>query len=64
MARKVNMQRRHFELIAETIRNLQHEGLGENMMAMIAEKFADALKPTNENFNTCRFLEAALKPVN
>lgn len=58
----MTMQRRHYELIAETIRDtLQHNACGEDqrdMMDTVAHNFCNALASTNPNFNRARFLKA------
>ena len=56
---KVNMQRRHLELIASVINNIE-DGATKGQMAIM---FADALKRerVNDNFNVARFVEACIK---
>lgn len=56
----MTMQRRHYELIAEIIRDLHNpEGSEpEAERAYIAHCFATALRSTNPNFNEARFLRA------
>lgn len=61
----MTMQRRHFELIAETLRAaLEAEGAQRNVrtprhaLNALAYDFADALAATNPNFNRARFLRA------
>lgn len=56
---KVTMQRRHFELIAETIR---FANVAPAVRAAMAAEFARALKVTNPMFNAERFIEAATEP--
>lgn len=56
----MTMQRRHFELIAETIAELadgNHPLHGQDIR-MIALRFANKLRATNPNFNRDRFLRA------
>jgi hypothetical protein len=58
MARNaVKLERRHFELIAAVIRDLGED----NLKAVVAGKFAEALAPTNPLFNHDRFIKAATK---
>lgn len=61
----MSMQRRHFELIAETIKRARFspnvspfKGISEDAHSTIAREFAQSLKATNPNFNTARFLTA------
>ena len=56
---KVNMQRRHLELIASVINNIE-DG---SMKSQVAMMFADTLKRerVNDNFNVTRFVEACVK---
>ena len=56
---KVNMQRRHLELIASVINNIE-DG---SMKSQVAMMFADALKRerVNDNFNVTRFVDACVK---
>ena len=58
------MQRRHFEFIADVIRNMptNHSRDVRNRLVM-AETFADALKATNPQFSRQRFIEACLTSV-
>ena len=55
MARQTNMQRRHFELIAKTIKELPLE---QEQRRIVAKQFADALA-TNAGFDKARFYLAA-----
>jgi hypothetical protein len=55
MARQVDIQRRHFEFIAEVIRNLAPEG---NSRKAVAEAFGNALWQTNPQYVRTRFLTA------
>ena len=50
----MTMQRRHYNFIAETIREIKDAGY----RADVAQHFADRLRYTNPNFNRARFLEA------
>lgn len=56
----MTMQRRHFELIAETIRDFALPGDNESSWrrALVARHFAHRLRATNPNFNEARFLRA------
>jgi hypothetical protein len=61
----MSMQRRHFELIAETIKRARFapnvspfQGISEDAHSAIAREFAQSLKATNPQFNTSRFLAA------
>jgi hypothetical protein len=56
---KPTMQRRHFELIAETIR---YADLPDECRAQLTAEFARALKGTNEHFDGDKFVEAC-QPV-
>jgi hypothetical protein len=49
------MTRKHFERIAETIRELK---VDEATRKDIAERFATNLRPFNDNFNRARFVRA------
>jgi hypothetical protein len=51
----MTMQRRHFELIAETIAELPANG---NQRYVVAHQFARKLRATNPQFNEARFLRA------
>lgn len=58
----MTMQRRHFELIAETIAQLSSlymdEPITRKQQRAIAERFSNALYNTNPQFNRDRFLRA------
>lgn len=54
----MTMQRRHFELIAETIRLSTGETGQQAMREHMARAFARELSATNPQFNRPRFLEA------
>jgi predicted oxidoreductase len=49
------MQRRHFELIAATIKGLPSDVYG---CEQVAKAFADALRAENPRFDRARFLTA------
>ena len=51
----IKLQRRHFELIAETIKALD---VGESSRAKVAAEFASALYSTNPQFSESRFIKA------
>lgn len=53
-----HMQRRHFEFIAETILRSNWD---ENTRMKVATEFAGRLRLTNANFDTARFIEAAVR---
>lgn len=58
----MTMQRRHYELIAEAVRELDYTFPGgrfdgEHRRA-VAQHFASRLRSTNPNFNEARFLKA------
>jgi hypothetical protein len=55
---KINFQRRHFELIASTIKSLP---VDEVTREKIAEEFARNVGWTNPNFKHDRFIEACTK---
>ena len=57
---KVDMQRRHLELIAQVINLVGDERVDRNAIAVM---FADALlkEKVNNNFSSQRFLEACIK---
>jgi hypothetical protein len=55
----MTMQRRHFEVIAETIKGLRHEPAADQpTVEMVAREFARALARTNPRFDADRFVEA------
>lgn len=55
----MTMQRRHFELIAEVVReSLAHRELGPCEAETLAQRFCATLRATNPNFNEARFLRA------
>lgn len=54
--RRVTMQRRHFELIAETIRLL---AIPASEKLYVAGRFAGQLASTNPSFDYDRFIKAA-----
>lgn len=55
----MTMQRRHFEMIAETIKDLRREPAADQpTIEMVAREFARALARTNPRFDTERFVEA------
>lgn len=57
----MTMQRRHFELIAETLKNTRETIQGEQHKVihdLYAKAFAQALRSTNPQFNRERFLKA------
>jgi hypothetical protein len=57
---KVDMQRRHLELIAQVINLIGDEEVDRNVVAVM---FADALlkEKVNNNFSSQRFLKACIK---
>ena len=57
---KVDMQRRHLELIAQVINLIGDEKVNRNTVAVM---FADALlkESVNDNFSSERFLKACIK---
>ena len=57
---KVDMQRRHLELIAQVINLIGDEKVDRNAVAVM---FADALlkEKVNDNFSSQRFLKACIK---
>jgi len=57
---KVDMQRRHLELIAQVINLIGDEKVNRNTVAVM---FADALlkEKVNDNFSSQRFLKACIK---
>lgn len=66
---KTNLfQKRHYEWLAETIKNLDIRadahtgvsGLDEIIRERIAHEFAKALKGTNPNYDYQRFMDAAM----
>ncbi len=61
-ARKMTMQRRHFELIAKTLKELDYKFPGgrfdDEHRRCVATHFAAKLRSTNPNFNEARFLRA------
>lgn len=54
MPRQLQMQRRHFERIAATVRELPDNPTRDE----VAAAFVRALKPTNPKFEADRFREA------
>jgi hypothetical protein len=52
----MTMQRRHFEMIAETLR--RHTPQYPAAVAALARDFADTLARTNQRFDRARFLAA------
>jgi hypothetical protein len=59
------MTRKDFELIAETIRNLEFKyclpQIEDACRVHVAERFSEALKQTNPRFKPDTFVEACLK---
>ena len=57
---KVDMQRRHLELIAQVINLIGDEKVNRNTVAVM---FADALlkEKVNDNFSSERFLKACIR---
>lgn len=56
---RIEFQRRHFEFIAELVREISHAaGLNATYQLKIAEYVAHKLKATNPRFNFDRFVEA------
>lgn len=56
------MQRRHFELIAKVIRELDLDGPNQlHVKRYVAMLFADALRGTNASFDRGRFVEACTR---
>jgi hypothetical protein len=53
--RNCTMQRRHFALIAETIKNLN---VSQDVRRHVSEEFRRALRATNSNFDSDKFLTA------
>ena len=54
------MQRRHYEMIAEIIKEMQHshDPVCRNGYGVIAEHFAEHLAKRNEGFKESTFLKA------
>jgi len=52
----IAFQRRHYELIARTIRELNFGGVLDKQE--IAREFANALQGTNPHFDRAKFIEA------
>ena len=57
MTKSVNLQHRHFVLIAETIASLP---LVDYAKAIVAEHFCRKLASTNPNFSADRFMACAM----
>ena len=55
---KIEFQRRHFQFVADTIKDLDLKGFNEEQIKDIANHFAKELKSTNSNFMQGRFLSA------
>ncbi len=62
MARNVNMQRRHFEFIAATLRDLRNDPVfSTDRIAVLNEvtrEFSNRLQATNGQFDRARFERA------
>lgn len=56
-SRSVDFQRRHFEFIAEVIRDMNSPHM-EGAQRATANRFASALASTNPNFDRAKFLAA------
>ncbi len=54
----MTLQRRHFELIAEIINDMDSSGDNYAVKCDTARHFAINLRNTNPNFNRARFLKA------
>lgn len=60
-----SMSKAHYELIAETIQELEVRGIVRpKQRAAIAEAFADSLKRTNGMFLAGRFVRACVPGAN
>lgn len=57
--RKVEFQKRHFEFLARTLKELKDEAKDTEQADRVIEHFADALRATNPNFDHDRFMAAA-----
>jgi hypothetical protein len=53
------LTRAAFQLIAETIQSLEHDGFDAGARWAIAKAFAQTLRATNPNFNADRFIDVA-----
>jgi len=55
----MTMQKRHFELIARTLKNLRDEpAVDQATLDMVVREFGRSLRATNPNFDISRFEEA------
>lgn len=61
MTKSVNLQHRHFVLIAETIASLRdYPGMTHDAHIVITDAFAKALRNTNPRFDDVRFIACAM----
>lgn len=59
--RQNKMTRKHFELIAYHISNLQYDGFTPDQIEKVAREIANACAVSNSRFNRTKFVEACTK---
>jgi len=55
------MTRKHFELIAYHVSNLQYDGFTADQIEKVAREIANACAVSNPRFNRAKFVEACTK---
>jgi len=55
------MTRKHFELIAYHVSNLQYDGFTAEQIEKVAREIANACAVSNPRFNRAKFVEACTK---
>jgi len=55
------MTRKHFELIAYHVSNLQYDGFTADQIEKVAREIANACAVSNPRFNRAKFVEACKK---
>ncbi len=53
-----NMERRHFQFVADILANLDRDEFTHNQQIQLANLFADNFQTSNVNFDRDRFLKA------
>jgi len=57
------MTRKHFQIVADAIRNLQAQGMTLEQVQIVAAGIGRELYQTNPRFDMVRFIAAACKPL-
>ena len=67
MPKKASMQKQHFQLIAEVLRNFKEEYRhinADKLVEFLVDEFCYKLEDTNQNFDETKFRQAVYKNGN